>query len=46
MRRPPRAIGKKVYTELWINVGHYLLHNIVGEPPTIMPPSTALILIF
>jgi hypothetical protein len=42
VRRPPHAIGKRVYTELWINLEHYLLHNTVGEPPTIMPPSTTL----
>ena len=39
-------MGKRVSTELWIKLGHYLLHNTVGIPPTATSPSTTLILIF
>jgi hypothetical protein len=42
IKRLLHAVGKRVYAELWINLGHYLLHNTVGKPPTIMPPSAIL----
>jgi hypothetical protein len=51
IKRLLHAVGKRVYAELWINLGHcllggLLLHSTGGKPPTAMSPSTALILIF